>query len=119
MGEYNDVIIEIKGSVKDKFDRYLSNEDSVLVYTSDVKYNPVADTYIYQWTGDHQLYIRARIATYFTLADEMECTGLGIDDYFAEMLTENDVYEKCGSLSPSYLREMKALVWDDKEACYK
>lgn len=119
MGEYNDVIVEIKASVKDMFDRYLSKEDSILTYTPNVKYNSVTDTYVYQWTGNHQLYILCRRATFFTLADEMECTGLGIDDYFAEMLTEYDEYEKCGSLSPSYLREMRALVWDDKEACYK
>ena len=119
MGEYNDVIIEIKGSAKDMFDRYLSKEDSILTYTSNVKYNAFNDTYIYQWTGDHQLYISCRRATFFTLADEMEYSGLRIDDYFAEMLTENDEYEKCGSLSPSYVREMKALVWDDKEACYR
>ena len=119
MGEYDDVIIEIKGSVKDMFDRYLSKEDGILTYTPDVKHSAVTDTYIYQWTGDHQLCIPSRDAIYFTLSDEMECTGLGIDDYFAEMLTEYDVYEKCGSLSPSYVREMRAMVWDDKEACYK
>lgn len=115
MGTYNDVIIEIRSEKKGMFEEYLRNDDKErrLYPTPNIKHNEGygSDTYIYQWTGKTQLYVTCGKSD-FTIEDEMDRAGLVPEDYIAEMLTENDVYERCGSLQPSYIREMKATVWN-------
>lgn len=118
MGGYCDLVIEIRSDKSKILDDYLRSDDKlrVLYPTKDIRQVTEGETKIYVWMGDHQLRVSNK-NLYFSIENELEwIDGLSDEDYFAEMWNEDEKYEKCGKLSPSYTL-IKNISLFDHIAC--
>lgn len=114
MGYYNDVVIQIRKEVRDKFEAYLNSDytitDRILDKSPVIK--ETDNCLVYIWMNDTQLRVSAS-NHYFSLEYEMEKAGIEPEDYVAEMWEEDGDHQYAGKLDIEYYVQMNAFVYDE------